>query len=142
MNAEIKFGTVNIPLDLLEFKFIKNSGPGGQNVNKVATAVQLRIDVTMCLTITPQIYERLKIVAGRRMTKSGIVVITARRFRSQERNREDAVLRFSKLIQNATYLSRGRRSTILGKAVKARRKDIKKRRSKIKKLRAPICQDV
>jgi len=142
MNAEIKFGTVNIPLDLLEFKFIKNSGPGGQNVNKVATAVQLRIDVTKCLTITPQIYERLKIVAGRRMTKSGIVVITARRFRSQERNREDAVLRFSKLIQNATYLSRVRRSTILGKAVKARRKDIKKRRSKIKKLRAPICQDV
>ena len=138
MNAEIKFEKINIPLDLLEFKGIKSSGPGGQKVNKVATAVQLRFDVTKCSTITPQIYDRLKIVAGRQMTKSGIIVITARRFRSQERNREDAVLRFGKLIQNSTYLCRARRSTQPGKGIKARRKDIKKRRSKKKELRAPI----
>ena len=138
MNAEIKFGTVNIPMDLLEFKFIKSSGPGGQNVNKVATAVQLRFDVTKCLTITPQIFERLKSVAGRRMTKTGIIVITARRYRSQERNRNDAVLRFSKLIQNATNVGRVRRPTQPGKGVKTRRKYVKKIRSKIKALRSPI----
>ena len=138
MNAEIKFGTVNIPMDLLEFKFIKSSGPGGQNVNKVATAVQLRFDVTKCLTITSQIFERLKSVAGRRMTKTGIIVITARRYRSQERNRNDAVLRFSKLIQNATNLGGVRRPTQPGKGVKTRRKNVKKIRSKIKALRSPI----
>ena len=138
MNAEIKIGTVDIPMDLLEFKFIKSSGPGGQNVNKVATAVQLRFKVTKCLTITPQIFERLKSVSGRRMTKTGIIVITARRYRSQERNRDDAVLRFRKLIKNATNLGRVRRPTQLGKGVKTRRKNIKKIRSKIKALRSPI----
>ena len=138
MKDEIKIGAVNIPMDLLEFKFIKSSGPGGQNVNKVATAVQLRFDVTKCLTITPQIFERLKSVAGRRMTKTGTIVITARRYRSQERNRDEAVLRFSKLFQNATNLGKVRRSTQPGKGVKTRRKNIKMIRSKIKVLRSPI----
>ncbi|MGZ3197268.1 MAG: alternative ribosome rescue aminoacyl-tRNA hydrolase ArfB, partial [Croceibacterium sp.] len=87
-------------LDLVEESFIAASGPGGQNVNKVATAVQLRLDV-FALRLEPQVFQRLKTLAGSRMTAKGEIVLTARKFRTQEANREDARARLAELLEQA-----------------------------------------
>ncbi|MGZ3267626.1 MAG: alternative ribosome rescue aminoacyl-tRNA hydrolase ArfB, partial [Croceibacterium sp.] len=87
-------------LDRVEESFIAASGPGGQNVNKVATAVQLRLDV-FALRLEPQVFQRLKTLAGSRMTAKGEIVLTARKFRTQEANREDARARLAELLEQA-----------------------------------------
>src|SRR3712207_4613294 len=116
-----------LPEEALEEKFITASGPGGQNVNKVATACQLRCDVFK-LGLAPPVYQRLKSLAGRRMTSGGEIVITARSFRTQEANREDARARLAELIAKAHIRPAKRIKTKVSRAAKAKRVEAKKER--------------
>ena len=108
--------------------FLAATGPGGQNVNKVATACQLRADVFR-LGLAPDVYQRLKTIAGSRMTAAGELLVTARRFRTQEANRADARARLAEMIARAHMAPKKRRATRPSKAAKARRVDTKKQRS-------------
>ena len=131
---------VAIPEEALSEKFLAATGPGGQNVNKVATACQLRVDVFK-LGLNPDAYERLKTIAGSRMTTGGELVITARRFRTQEANREDARRRLAEMIAEAHLVRRKRKATRPSKAAKARRVDEKKGRSAVKAARGRVRLD-
>ena len=131
---------VEIPEDALSEKFLAATGPGGQNVNKVATAVQLRVDVFR-LGLSPDAYERLKTIAGSRMTTGGELVITARRFRTQEANREDARARLAAMIADAHVVQARRKPTRPSRAAKARRVDEKKGRSAVKATRGKVRLD-
>src|SRR5436190_2708307 len=120
-----------IPEDALSERFLAATGPGGPNVNKVATACQLRVDVFK-LGLSPHAYARLKTLAGSRMTSGGELLITARRFRSQESNRADARDRLAELLAQAHIVQAKRKPTRPGKAAKARRVDAKKQRGAVK----------
>ena len=128
---------VAIPEDALSEKFLAATGPGGQNVNKVATACQLRCDVFK-LGLSPEVYARLKQLAGSKMTVGGELIITARRYRTQEANREDARARLAKLIADAHIVQARRRPTRPSRAAKAKRVDAKKGRSAIKAGRGKV----
>ncbi len=124
-----------LPEEALEERFIASSGPGGQNVNKVATAVQLRCDVFK-LGLSPPVYARLKELAGSRMTTAGEIVITARTHRTQEANREEARARLAELIAKAHIRKAKRVKTKVSRAAKERRVDAKKERSSVKQARS------
>jgi ribosome-associated protein len=128
-------GTITIDEDEIHQQFIRASGPGGQNVNKVATAVQLRFDVAHSPSLPEEVRERLSRLAGKRMTKEGYLIIDARRFRTQEQNRQDAVARLVDLIRQAAQRPKIRKRTKPTPASKERRLESKRRRAKIKQLR-------
>ena len=127
---------LSIDEDDLEIDFVRASGPGGQNVNKLSTAAQLRFD-TSRIALPPDTYARLIQLAGQRMTKGGVIVIQAQRFRTQERNRADAIERLVALLREAMVRPRPRRLTKPTLASKQRRLEGKKRRSDIKARRSP-----
>jgi ribosome-associated protein len=121
--------------------FIRSSGPGGQNVNKLATAVQLRFDVRRSPSLPHEVRLRLERLAGRRLTRDGVLVITAQRHRTQERNREDALTRLVELIRAAAVRPTPRRPTRPTLGSKVRRLEGKKRRGGIKALRSVKPED-
>jgi ribosome-associated protein len=128
-------GSDKIAPEDIHYDFIQSSGPGGQNVNKVATAVQLRFDVRNSRRLNPEVRERLYRLAGKRVNSDGEIIIEARRYRTQQRNREDAFDRLLKLIEKASMPPKIRRRSKPTKASKQKRLDAKKHRSGIKKLR-------
>jgi ribosome-associated protein len=131
---------VIIPEDALSETFLAATGPGGQNVNKVATAVQLRADVFR-LGLSPDAYARLKTIAGSRLTSGGELLITARRFRTQDANRQDARRRLAEMIAAAHIAPRKRKATRPSRAAKAARVDKKKQRSAVKQARGKVTLD-
>jgi ribosome-associated protein len=133
--------TLDLDESELEESFIQATGPGGQNVNKVATAVQLRFGVARSKSLPEHVRQRLLQSAGRRLTKDGVLILTARRFRTQERNRQDARDRLLELIHEASHVSPPRRATKPPRAAKKRRLDIKKKHSTLKRLRGRPGED-
>lgn len=123
---------LSIPEEEITFTAARSSGPGGQNVNKVATAVQLRFDAAGSPSLPDDVRERLIRLAGKRMTREGILVIQAQRFRTQEQNRRDATERFIQLLQAAAVRPRSRVKTKPSQGSKERRLEAKRRRSLLK----------
>ncbi|WP_404823156.1 alternative ribosome rescue aminoacyl-tRNA hydrolase ArfB [Novosphingobium percolationis] len=127
-------------MDLVEESFIASAGPGGQNVNKVATAAQLRIDV-FALRLPPEIFHRLKELAGSKMTAKGEIVLTARSYRTQEQNREDGRKRLADLLREACNLPQKRAKSRLNRVGKTARLEGKKKRGAVKAGRGKVSFD-
>jgi ribosome-associated protein len=134
--------SLHIDPDELAFEFIRASGPGGQNVNKVATAVQLRFDFAHSSSLPEELKARLLKAAARRISKEGILMIEAKRFRTQEQNRQDAIQRFLELLRKASEKPKTRKKTRPSKASKEKRLQSKRLRSKTKLERSKVSHEV
>jgi len=135
--------TPEIAIDESELQqdFVRSSGPGGQNVNKVSTAVELRFDVLHSPSLTEETRRRLMVIAKSHIGENGILVIEARRFRTQLANRQDALSRLVELIRQAAYKPKPRKATKPTKASKERRLDFKRHRSGAKKMRGQVGEE-
>ncbi len=131
---------MRVPEDYIEESFLAGSGPGGQNVNKVETTAQLRVNI-FALGIQPFAYRQLRDLAGSKLTKDGVLVITARTHRTREANREEARRRLEALLTKAHQRDAKRRKTKPSRAAKARRVDTKKKRSAVKEKRGRVRFD-
>jgi ribosome-associated protein len=131
---------MNIPQESLSFEYFRASGPGGQNVNKVSTAVRLRFDVDAA-RLPVAMRERLIRLAGKKMTEAGILIIEASQFRTRERNQADAVARLEQMLERASIPPKKRRKTKPTRASIKRRVDAKKRRGSVKRLRGKVNRD-
>jgi ribosome-associated protein len=134
--------SISIRDDEVSFEFIRSSGPGGQNVNKVATAVRLRFDVLHSPSISDEVRLRVLASARKRITDQGVLHIEARRFRTQERNRQDAIERLKTLLRAAEERPRIRRPTKPSAAARSRRLEEKRRRSGVKRARRSTADDL
>ncbi len=132
---------VKINENKIQFNFIRGSGPGGQNINKVASSVQLRFDVRNSTSLDPEIKQRLIKIAGNRINDQGVLIIDAKRFRTQEQNRFDATLRLIDLIRKASITPKKRKATHPSVTAKAARRGEKKKHSETKRLRRYIPED-
>lgn len=130
-----------IPDDAISIRFIRSGGPGGQNVNKVATSAQLRFDLAACPGLGEAARSRLKTIAGRRLTADGVLIISAQRFRTQEQNRRDAYERLTDLVQRALVAPKPRRATRPTRASKERRLEGKQQRGSVKRLRGSVADN-
>jgi ribosome-associated protein len=131
--------TIAIDDSEIAFEFVRSSGPGGQNVNKVATAVRLRFDITRSRSLPPDIRERLLRIAGRRASTGGILTIRAQRHRTQEANRRDAISRLVELVRRASVPPKARRRTKPTAPSKTRRLEAKRRRAQTKAGRRAVA---
>ncbi|UCH49729.1 MAG: aminoacyl-tRNA hydrolase [Betaproteobacteria bacterium] len=129
---------ISIPETELHWQFIRASGPGGQNVNKVSSAVELRFDVARTHRLNSEVKSRLRKLAGHRMSADGVLVIQAQRYRSQARNRDDALQRLVALVRSAAKPTKVRKPTAPSAAAKRRRVEEKKKRAIVKSRRAAV----
>ena len=129
---------VHIPDSDLELRFVRASGPGGQNVNKVASAVQLRFDLAGTRVLSERVKQRMRALAGQRLNDDGSILIMARRHRTQEQNRRDALERLQELIAQASHVPKARHATKPTRASRERRLEGKKARTGTKRLRGRV----